>query len=52
MSGALEEALIGNLGGDDLPLLLQFKEEAKSEFIRKGLPKFREEEYKFTKNIL
>ncbi|MEL6560615.1 MAG: Fe-S cluster assembly protein SufD [Bacteroidota bacterium] len=48
MSGALEEALIGNLGGDDLPLLQQFKEEARSEFIRKGLPKFREEEYKFT----
>lgn len=48
MSGALEEALIGNLGGDDLPLLQQLKEEAKSEFIRKGLPKFREEEYKFT----
>lgn len=48
MSGAVEEALIGNLGGDDLPLLQKFKEEAKSDFIRKGLPKFKEEEYKFT----
>lgn len=48
MSGTLEEALIGNFTESNLPLLQNIKKEAKSDFIRKGLPKFREEEYKFT----
>ncbi len=48
MSATLEEALIGNYGSDFLPNLQNIKQEAKSAFIKNGLPKFREEEYKFT----
>ncbi|MGB3468764.1 MAG: Fe-S cluster assembly protein SufD, partial [Cyclobacteriaceae bacterium] len=48
MSGTLEQALIGKYGEDSLPVLHRIKEEAKSDFLKKGLPKFKEEEYKFT----
>lgn len=48
MSGTLEKALISKFGEQNLSILKGIKEEAKSDFIKKGLPKFREEEYKFT----
>jgi len=48
MSATIEKALMDNFGNDVLPALKQLKEEAKEAFLKNGLPKFKEEEYKFT----
>lgn len=48
MSENLEEVLINSYKNDGLPLLKDIKSAAKVDFLEKGLPKVREEEYKFT----